>query len=97
MNRVTEFIKAARSWLSSKEPLIFVVGNESCDLDSAFSAICLAYFYANATQLPSEIDKCKHRRFVPLMNISRADLMLKTEVIHLLSKNNIDAADLVCR
>lgn len=97
MQRVAEFIKVSRSWLSLTEPVVLVVGNESCDLDSAFSAISLAYFYANGKQRPADIEKLAHRRYVPVLNIDRKELVLKTEVLHLMRKHNIDADDIVCR
>lgn len=100
MNRVGAFLKESKSWLSLKEPrLCFVVGNESCDLDSAMSAICLAYFYSRAPRWPASITSHSQdsRCFVPVMNIDRVNLPLKTEVTHLMRSHDIDASDLVCR
>lgn len=98
MNRVGAFLKESKSWLGLREPrLCFVVGNESCDLDSAMSAICLAYFYARAPRQPPSITSQNSRCFVPVMNIDRVNLPLKTEVTHLMRSHDIDAADLVCR
>lgn len=36
--------------LQIQEPLLLIIGNESCDLDSAIAAIGLAYFYGQQQQ-----------------------------------------------
>lgn len=97
MNRLGLFVKESRTWLSMKEPLVFVVGNESCDLDSAVSAIGLAFLYMVTTTLPECFSIDGKRRFVPLLNIQRNNLPLKTEVTHHMRKHGIDIDDLVCR
>lgn len=97
MNRIGLFVKEARTWLALKEPLVFVVGNESCDLDSAVSAIGLAYFYMVTNALPGCFSIDGKRRFMPVMNIHRENLPLKTEVTHYMRKHGIDIGDLVCR
>lgn len=56
------------------------MGNESCDLDSAVSAISLAYFYE---KIKSQTDEAG---FLPILNIPRRDFPLKTEVHFLLKK-----------
>lgn len=76
---------------------MFVVGNESCDLDSAVSAIGLAYFYMVTNALPGCFSIDGKRRFMPVMNIHRENLPLKTEVTHYMRKHGIDIGDLVCR
>ncbi|XP_017112734.1 exopolyphosphatase PRUNE1 [Drosophila elegans] len=60
--------------------LHLVMGNESCDLDSAVSALTLAFVYAQ-----------RHREhdYVPILNIPRRDYPLKTEVGHLFVKCGI--------
>lgn len=81
-----------------KEPLLIVLGNESCDLDSAVSAIALAYLYAqapgNCNFVQSRDDK---NRILPMLNIPRAFLPTKTEVTYFLKRNQIDVENLVCR
>ncbi|EDX16908.1 GD16595 [Drosophila simulans] len=61
----------------SGRKLHLVMGNESCDLDSAVSAVTLAFVYAQ-----------RHREhdYVPILNIPRRDYPLKTEVGHLFVK-----------
>lgn len=97
MNRIGLFVKEAKTWLALKEPLVFVVGNESCDLDSAVSAIGLAYLYMVTNTLSECFLIDGKRRFVPVMNIQRMNLPLKTEVIHYMRKYGIDVDDLICR
>ncbi|KMZ07810.1 exopolyphosphatase PRUNE1 [Drosophila simulans] len=64
----------------SGRKLHLVMGNESCDLDSAVSAVTLAFVYAQ-----------RHREhdYVPILNIPRRDYPLKTEVGHLFVKCGI--------
>lgn len=77
--------------------IIFVIGNESCDLDSAASAIGLAYFYNKLRPeelkkfLPhfNEFVKRKHI-FIPLLNITTDERPLKTDVIFSLKNNSIE-------
>lgn len=96
MSRIGLFVKEAKRWLKLTEPVIFVVGNESCDLDSAVSAVGLAYFYMNATNVPDRLLIDGTRRFVPMMNIHRTNLPLKTEVTYFMRDHGIDIDDLIC-
>lgn len=97
MSRIGLFVKNARQWLNLKEPIVFVVGNESCDLDSAVCAVSLAYFYMNTKKLPDHLLTGGTRQFLPMMNIHRTNLPLKTEVTYFMRKHGIDIDDLVCR
>lgn len=65
-----------------------VLGNESCDLDSAVCAISLAYYYQNNSNAASHITQLKH--FLPILNIPSRDYPLKTEVKHIFQENNIN-------
>ncbi|KAL8595557.1 hypothetical protein ACOMHN_000765 [Nucella lapillus] len=67
-----------------------VIGNESCDLDSAVSAIVYAYFL-HETSLAS----VGTALFLPLLNIPRSDFPLRTEIVHFLGKFGISAPDLI--
>lgn len=97
MSRIGLFVKEAKKWLKLAEPVVFVVGNESCDLDSAVSAVGLAYFYMNASQLSEHLlIGDGNRRFLPMMNIHRKNLPLKTEVTYFMRKHGINVDDLVC-
>ncbi|XP_017064697.1 exopolyphosphatase PRUNE1 [Drosophila eugracilis] len=66
--------------VDSGRKLHLVIGNESCDLDSAVSAVTLAFVYAQRYQ---------EHDYVPILNIPRQDYPLKTEVGHLFVKCGI--------
>lgn len=97
MNRIASFVKETRKWLALKEPPVFVVGNESCDLDSAVCAIGLAHLYMTTNKYAESFGIDGERRFMPVMNIHRENLPLKTEVTHYMRAHGIDIDDLVCR
>lgn len=82
-----------------KEPLVLVLGNESCDLDSAVSAISLAYYYARTDRRGDafSLSADERNRVLPIMNIARKYLPLKTEVTYFLKQHNIDLENIVCR
>ncbi|NXG52631.1 PRUN1 Exopolyphosphatase, partial [Psilopogon haemacephalus] len=67
-----------------------VLGNESCDLDSTVSALALAHFLAQTSPAPGAA-------FVPVLNIPRADLALRTETTWLLRALGISSAALIFR
>lgn len=85
---MNDFLRTARSALDGGQNVAIVIGNESCDLDSAVCAIVLAHFYT----LSSSSDST----FVPVLNIMRENLPLKTEVTYLLRKHGIDVDLLIC-
>lgn len=67
-----------------------VLGNEACDLDSAVSAISLAFFL-------NFMRKYKPKQVIPVFNIPREELPLKTEVTYFLQKKSIDLENLICK
>lgn len=71
-----------------------MIGNESCDLDSAVCAISLAYFYSKTKFISNS---GQNVNILPVMNIQRANLPLKTEVTYFLREHNIDVENLICR
>lgn len=71
-----------------------MIGNESCDLDSAVCAISLAYFYSR-TKFGNSPDQ--NVNILPVMNIERNNLPLKTEVTYFLHENKIDVENLICK
>ncbi|XP_013138194.1 PREDICTED: protein prune homolog isoform X2 [Papilio polytes] len=84
--------------------LTIVLGNESCDLDSAVSALVYAMFL----NWQYERIKCKvctkekrvdHKDsiFVPILDVNREDYSLKTEVAYCLKENNVNEEHLVFR
>ncbi|KAH8317361.1 hypothetical protein KR074_010686 [Drosophila pseudoananassae] len=68
--------------------LHLVLGNESCDLDSAVSAMTLAFIYAQ---------RYREHDYVPVLNIPRRDYPLKTEVGHMFGKCGISEPVLLFR
>lgn len=94
---MNSFLRDARKWLKLKQPTIIVVGNESCDLDSAVCAIGLAYFYSKSRNFPDYLYTNGERRFLPIMNISRQNLQLKREVMYYMHEHDIELENLVCR
>ncbi|XP_063700889.1 exopolyphosphatase PRUNE1 [Culicoides brevitarsis] len=83
------FLKESKKFASLLEPTLVVLGNEACDLDSAVSAIALAYFL-------HRIGRHAPRNVIPVLNIPRKELPLKTEVTYFLQKKSLDLENLVC-
>ena len=74
---------------SHQSAVIVVLGNESCDLDSAVSALVYAHHLSTAN--PSKV-------VIPLLNVAREELPLKTEVVYCLeTKLGLKVSELVCR
>ncbi|KAK0620483.1 hypothetical protein B0T14DRAFT_432363 [Immersiella caudata] len=85
------FLATARRALTAppaqrQNPLTFVIGNESADLDSLCSAVLLAYF---RTQTPP------HTLHIPLSNLPRADLTLRPELGAVLRPAGLQPDDLL--
>lgn len=86
------------SWVSSlstlvtkapslSTPLIVVIGNVACDLDSGVSSLVLASHLAKSQEFP----------VLPVMNILKQDFPLKTELVYVLEKEGIKEDNLVFR
>ncbi|KAK0641320.1 hypothetical protein B0T16DRAFT_336250 [Cercophora newfieldiana] len=85
------FLATARKALAAppaqrQNPLTFVIGNESADLDSLCSAVLLAYF---RSQTPP------HTLHIPLSNLPRADLALRPELGAILRPAGLQPDDLL--
>ncbi|PNS16504.1 hypothetical protein CAC42_238 [Sphaceloma murrayae] len=74
-----------------RSPVTFVIGNESADLDSIASAITYAYI---ATLSPQQHLK-PAQIYVPVLNIPRADIALRPELLALLPRANIGREHLI--
>lgn len=82
-----------------------VIGNESCDLDSAVCSIVYAlYLNWQHNQIKCKVcTKDKHGAsskddiFIPILNMVRQDFALKTEVMYLFNKLGITEGDLIFR
>ena len=66
-----------------------VLGNEACDLDSSVSALAYAQFL-NQSQKHCTIN-------IPVINVTRSDFLLKTEVVYFLGKFGINFNNLIFR
>lgn len=62
------------------KPVLAVLGNESVDLDSAVSSISLAYHLNKFPKSHLLVKKTEEVLVAPVINASREDLPLKTEV-----------------
>ncbi|ESO95061.1 hypothetical protein LOTGIDRAFT_81753, partial [Lottia gigantea] len=60
-----------------------VIGNESCDIDSAISSLVYAYYLYT-------IDEDESVLFLPLMQIPRSKFRLRLEAVHFLEKIGIE-------
>lgn len=67
-----------------------VLGNEACDLDSAVSAIVTAY-------LLHELQPVKNILVVPVLNIARKDVKLRTEITYFFEQVDIPLDSVICR
>ncbi|XP_063836276.1 exopolyphosphatase PRUNE1 [Ostrinia nubilalis] len=86
--------------------LSIILGNESCDLDSAVSSLVYAIFlhwqYQQikckvCTKINRDEDMYKDDIFVPILNVDRDDFGLKTEVVYFFNEHGITAEKLVFR
>ncbi|KAL7800185.1 hypothetical protein V8C37DRAFT_364380 [Trichoderma ceciliae] len=85
------FLAAARSALAAPPaqrsvPLTLVIGNESADLDSLCSAVVLAYIQSNSSP---------HTLHIPLSNIPRSELVLRTEMTAVLQRSGLAPTDIL--
>lgn len=87
--------------------LTIVIGNESCDLDSAVSCLVFANFlYWQHNEMKCKVCTKEYRDgsvdykdeiFLPILNVDRNDFPLKTEVAFLFREKGINVGDLVYR
>jgi exopolyphosphatase len=82
-SKMEEYLKSLPSIVAqlkenTHQDIVIVLGNESCDLDSAVSALVYAHFLAQADMLA-----------VPLLNVPREDVPLKTEVSYCIGSKNL--------
>ena len=70
-----------RTWLNASaqrmraggqnQPVKIVMGNTSCDVDSAIGALVLAYYYSRKLK----------QQWVPVINCNRADFYCNLEIV----------------
>ncbi|KAM9368521.1 exopolyphosphatase PRUNE1 [Phaethornis superciliosus] len=91
MERFVEGNRAAlQDHIQRHQEVHVVMGNEACDLDSTVSALALAYFLSKTSPAPNTA-------FIPVLNIPRAELPLRTETAFLLGEQGIPPSSLICR
>ncbi|NWU92917.1 PRUN1 Exopolyphosphatase, partial [Upupa epops] len=76
--------------MQQRREIHVVMGNEACDLDSAVSALALAFFLAKTSPTPGTA-------VIPVLNIPRSDFPLRTETTFLFREQGITAESLVFR
>ncbi|KAI4757260.1 DHH phosphoesterase [Aureobasidium sp. EXF-3400] len=93
-NSLGAFLKQAKASLKraidQKEKVTLVIGNESADLDSITSSIVYAYLRSitHSTRSPATLH-------IPLLNIPKADINLRPELLTLLPHANISQDHLI--
>ncbi|XP_069364383.1 exopolyphosphatase PRUNE1 isoform X2 [Maniola hyperantus] len=83
--------------------LTIVLGNESCDLDSAVTSIVYAIFLhwqhnrikCKVCTASKRSEECSDDIFISVLDVNREDFGLKTEVVYSLEEHGITDKDLV--
>ncbi|CAG5000938.1 unnamed protein product [Parnassius apollo] len=91
---------------SNYSEITIILGNESCDLDSAVTALVYAMFLSwQYDQIKCKVCTKSHRDestykesiYVPVLDVEREDFSLKTEVVYCLKDHGISEDSLVFR
>lgn len=72
------FISLWQPQIQSYDSVCVILGNESCDLDSAVCALVFAFFLEHKKKFSSV--------HLPVLNIAKEDYCLKTEVVYFLKR-----------
>ncbi len=67
-----------QSEIESLDSVCIILGNESCDLDSAVCALIFAYFLEQQKKFASV--------HLPVLNVAKEEFILKTEVVYFLKR-----------
>lgn len=104
------FLVHARSHLEAslrqKQPLHFIIGNESADLDSITSTLVYAYFRSfssnNSSRRPTGSSSTTTRTtlaiskyYIPVLNIPSADISIRPELLTLLRHVDLEQSQLI--
>ena len=93
MQRLREWLSATKQAITTgslgpteqhADRLRIVMGNTSCDVDSAVGAICLAYYYSRKL----------NQQWVPVINCNRADFYCNLEIVLHLQNSQVDQSEL---
>ncbi|XP_052868639.1 exopolyphosphatase PRUNE1 [Anopheles cruzii] len=92
---MNKYLQQCKGLLQSATHKIAIIGNESCDLDSAVSALALAF---HLHQRPTLVEPwhTKDTVMFPVLNVLRSELPLKTEVTYFLKQRGISLNNLTC-
>ncbi|XP_066996498.2 exopolyphosphatase PRUNE1 [Anabrus simplex] len=88
-----EFCSNAKAQLEKFKQVQVVMGNPTCDLDSAVSALVYALLCHEEAKLAGK----NNTAVFPLLNIMKSDLCMKTEVIFWMKKNQVPVDLLLSR
>ena len=85
LSTATALAKSGNFNKDGQPPLKVVIGNTSCDMDSAVGAICLAYYYTKLTDT----------LWVPVLNCRADAFICKMEIAKHMQNCKIDPSDLL--
>uniref|UniRef100_A0A1B6KJ61 DHHA2 domain-containing protein n=1 Tax=Graphocephala atropunctata TaxID=36148 RepID=A0A1B6KJ61_9HEMI len=91
-DELSKFLSQARTCMKNIQSfkyVMVVLGNETCDLDSAISSLAYSLLLNRLKTTESVV--------IPVFNIPREHLPMKTEVTYFLNKLNIDLNNVTCR
>lgn len=93
IHEVREIVLKKRGDKAKRPSYLFIIGNESCDLDSAISAIALAFYlskmpHGDLKQHVQHVDE--NVIVVPILQIENGDMVLKSESLFYMRANRLD-------
>lgn len=100
MDMLASFLSDKRSRLirqikngikQTDEKFNFILGNESCDHDSALTALIYAWFCSEISDKPGQT------HLIPVLNTKEDMFRIKTETVHQLQKHGVGKSDLIFR
>jgi hypothetical protein len=80
LQTATSLAKSGKLNKDGHDSLRVVLGNTSCDMDSAVGAMCLAYFYTRTTD----------SLWVPVLNCRADEFFAKMEIVKHMQNCKID-------
>ncbi|XP_053691013.1 exopolyphosphatase PRUNE1 [Sabethes cyaneus] len=93
---MNKYLSYCKSIVKTKgQPRIVVLGNESCDLDSAVCSLTFAFHLFKCPSLVQPFPGWEH--VLPVLNVFRHELPIKTEVVYFLQKHQIELENLICK
>eukprot|EP00292_Cryptomonas_paramecium_P018786 CAMPEP_0113708706 /NCGR_PEP_ID=MMETSP0038_2-20120614/29142_1 /TAXON_ID=2898 /ORGANISM="Cryptomonas paramecium" /LENGTH=113 /DNA_ID=CAMNT_0000634465 /DNA_START=157 /DNA_END=495 /DNA_ORIENTATION=+ /assembly_acc=CAM_ASM_000170 len=91
-----EIIEASKDATRSLDTNVaLVLGNEACDLDSAASALLMAYTLSSASAFCAQMNLAGYS-VIPVLNVDRQELALRQDCLELLRRVNVRPDDVAC-